>query len=222
VQETETDSSLDDDDEQQPAKVVRPTTTWYAGESDEERPVKILSPLTVAKFSSEQHQVTNSDDDDDLPLVQVSRGLQSKVRTADEDEDEDKPLSSVLKKMKVSGSANALSPIRKEGEDDDDDEVPLAMRRLTTISNFKAVNQDDDDNRPLGLKVQNTWPNQQMMPQFAPTFPAMSMGAPSVMGVPMPFMQPQVIPSMYYNVSPPQESGPNNFGKIDAWRRAVE
>jgi len=207
-------------------KQKRPSTTWYAGDSDEERPVKLVSPPKMTNISPKQPRDATSDDDDDVPLVQVSRGLQAKVRLGDDDDDEeeDKPLSSVLEKMKGTGTAKLLSPPQqaKINDDDDDDEVPLAIKRLTTMGTFKALGRDDDDDQPLGLKVQR--PNTQMMPQFAPSFPAMSMGAPSMMGVPMSFMQPQMIPSMVYSMPPPPPPEPaqNSIAKVDAWRRTVE
>lgn len=226
IPEPESDLSSDEEDEERPVETKRPSTTWYAGDSDEERPVKLVSPPKMTNISPKQPRDATSDDDDDVPLVQVSRGLQAKVRLGDDDDDEeeDKPLSSVLEKMKGTGTAKLLSPPQqaKINDDDDDDEVPLAIKRLTTMGTFKALGRDDDDDQPLGLKVQR--PNTQMMPQFAPSFPAMSMGAPSMMGVPMSFMQPQMIPSMVYSMPPPPPPEPaqNSIAKVDAWRRTVE
>jgi len=225
----ESDSNDDDDAQPQQSR----SKTWYAGDSDEE----VSAPkLSLPNFMNSQAERAESDDDD-VPLNQIPRERLSKSRAPDSDEEEDKPLAAVLEKMKGAGSP--LSPVQSppiqspQKDDDDDDEVPLAMRRLTTMGSFQSFNnqsrsqaQVDDDDRPLGLKMQPAWAPQQMMPQFNPGFPAMSMGAPSIMGMPamshMSFMQGPAIPNPFFSPVMQEPPPQQKLGRVDAWRRAVE
>jgi hypothetical protein len=226
--DSEESDSDGEDDEPTDAPQQPRSKTWYAGDSDEEASAPKLSLPHIS--ASESRPDDEDSDDDDIPLNQIPRERLSKSRAPDSDGDEDQPLVAVLQKMK-----GALSPVQSPRKDEDeDDEVPLAMRRLTTMSSFQSFNRqprnqgnDDDDDRPLGLKVQQQqWAIQpQMIPPFNPGFPAMSLGPPSVMGLPamspMPFMQGPGVPNAFFNM-PMQDPTPQDFVKIDNWRRGVE
>jgi hypothetical protein len=124
--------------------------------------------------------------------------------------------------------------------DEEDDDVPLAVRRMTMMSGRPTTtnleNNDEDDDVPLAQKRQSTAHAQYLQqhqqhqynnmsayqqPMFtspmAPNFGVPSMGMP-MMGMPMmnPYMG--MNPSM---MSIPQFQPPQDPA-IDRWRRAVE
>ncbi|CAE7231943.1 unnamed protein product [Rhizoctonia solani] len=140
---------------------------WFAGSSDgeEESGAKRESGPRAIPVSGGRDE----DSDDDVPLTNI------KVR-APESDDEDAPLSNLKSRQSVLlpdlkpastldfaaslGLAPEPTQTKAAGDDDSDDEVPLAIRRQTIMlpqgSDKKpaAGNDDsDDDEKPLGLRL---------------------------------------------------------------------
>jgi hypothetical protein len=223
----ESDSDSDDSDRdsfQIPAS--RPKgDDWFAGSSDDGKVDANSAPRLVVNLRED-------DSDDDLPLARRLDEVKMYKAQSDADgSDEDKPLATVL--QKIAGSTLPSPPIIREvvnlkgaQSDDEEDDLPLAVRRATIHVN----NNDADDDTPLAFRRSTAFGGgqdanlmqQQLMMQahlrtsyFGPQ--------PSVVGGFSP-MAPPLHPMMM----PPQPFGPppfvdmNNFGRVDAWRRTVE
>jgi hypothetical protein len=221
---SEDGSDESDRDSFEPPK-NQPPPKWFAGDSDEEG---------NKNSTTKPGRVKMLDDEDDRPLlahvVRARADPTLRPQRKDSDSDSDKPLSTVLQGYKVKSSRGA-----ERFADDTDDDKPLGVllhdQRTTNATKPKQVEAcgPDEDNVPLGLqKAMNRGSALTMgipmgvFPDFAGRGSFM-LPTPSLMSGAMPafhqsFNQTQMMPP----AAAVQGTGTAKFGRVDAWRRAVE
>ncbi|GJJ07178.1 hypothetical protein Clacol_001378 [Clathrus columnatus] len=211
------------------ARMISPSQGWLS--SDDEgghRKKQITAPPKLP-----------SDSDEDLPLSTLAQvgALRPRLPARNSDSEDEQPLSQVLQKKSVLSlpdfgvghfnlnTAQAVPTMREDEEEEDD--VPLAVRHPRGQSMFMQSHGDDDDDKPLALKQFETQQQQQAQyhnllaqQQMMMMQPAMSMpfAAPSMMNGFSPFMM--APPPIYA----PQPVLPDaaKFQSVDRWRHGVE
>ncbi|KZT42911.1 hypothetical protein SISSUDRAFT_793870 [Sistotremastrum suecicum HHB10207 ss-3] len=246
----DSDSDSDDESDDPSDRISRlgvDAKQWHAGDSDEER-----RPLPTVRQLPSQRAPQSDDDDEDMPLAaHLARAKQRPrmARTnADDSDEEDEPLAAMVQRAKGQKTASEaeispstlLPPIPQVADGDDDDDIPLALKRQSSmpLSALQSTNsQVDEDDLPLGLK-QNPQrgqqfllaqqQHQQMMMQ-AQLRHSFAFGPPSSllsaqMGPYGPTLSPMMMPPAPQPFMPmaPQVNEAGKYGRVDQWRRGVE